>query len=76
MSSCNRLCVTAAAIGVGTADQVAYAHPICPEHGEPHEFRWNGATHDTHDGLLRWCECGAYEDEHPSVAGRVGEEPR
>lgn len=29
---CDGLCVTAADIGVGRADQVAYAHPGCPAH--------------------------------------------
>jgi hypothetical protein len=60
---CNGLCVTAADVGV-IADGVAYAHPMCPEHGEPHPFAWNGKFHETHDGLLRLCDCGAYEDEH------------
>jgi hypothetical protein len=32
MSECDGLCVTAADLGVGRADQVAYAHPGCPEH--------------------------------------------
>jgi hypothetical protein len=64
MNECNGVCITPADIGLPGYGGVAYAHPMCPEHGEPHEFRWNGKTHDTHDGLLRWCECGAYEDEH------------
>jgi hypothetical protein len=64
MSACTGLCVTAADIGVGPASQVAYGHPMCPEHGEPHDFKWSGKFHDTHDGLLRLCECSAYEDEH------------
>lgn len=63
---CNGICVTAADIGVGGYDQVAYPHPDCPAHGDPHEFKDSGKTHDTHDGLLRICECGAYEDEHIS----------
>ena len=29
---CDGLCVTAADIGVGGADQVAYPHPGCPVH--------------------------------------------
>jgi len=32
MNECDGLCVTAADIGVGPTDQVAYAHPGCPEH--------------------------------------------
>lgn len=65
---CNGICVTAADIGVGGTDQVAYPHPDCPEHGDPHPFVWSGKFHDTHDGLLRLCGCGAYEDEHKGVA--------
>jgi hypothetical protein len=29
---CNGLCVSAADIGVGSVNQIAYAHPDCPEH--------------------------------------------
>jgi hypothetical protein len=29
---CDGLCVTAADIGVGSSDQVAYPHPGCPAH--------------------------------------------
>jgi len=32
MSECDGLCVTAADLGVGSAGQVAYPHPGCPEH--------------------------------------------
>lgn len=64
MSVCNGLCLTGGDIGVPGYPGVAIAHPMCLEHGDPHEFQWNGKVHDTHDGLLRWCECGAYEDEH------------
>lgn len=64
MGSCIGFCVTGADIGVGPSDMVAYPHPMCPKHGEPHEFKWNGKFHDTHAGLLRLCGCGAYEDEH------------
>lgn len=63
MSNCNGLCMTAADISL-SGDGVAYAHPTCPEHGDPHPFEWSGKTHDTHDGVLRVCVCGAYEDEH------------
>lgn len=31
-AGCDGLCVTAADIGVGPADQVAYPHPGCPLH--------------------------------------------
>lgn len=60
---CNGLCVTGADVGV-PGPGIAYAHPACPEHGKPHCFVDSGKTHFTHDGLLRICECGAYEDEH------------
>jgi hypothetical protein len=64
-SECNGLCVIASDVGIpGYGDQIAYSHPMCPEHGHPHKFRWSGRRHDTHDGTLRVCECGAYEDEH------------
>ena len=63
MSPCNGLCVDSADIGV-PGHGIAYQHPDCPEHGDPHPFVWNGKVHDTHDGLLRLCDCGAYEDEH------------
>lgn len=29
---CDGLCVTAADVGVGRADQIAYPHPGCPAH--------------------------------------------
>lgn len=33
---CNGICMTAADIGLGEyGDMVAYAHPDCPEHGDP-----------------------------------------
>lgn len=64
---CNGLCVTAADIGVGPVSAVAYPHPMCSEHGEPHDFEWSGKTHNTHDGPQRWCKCGAYEDEHKGL---------
>lgn len=64
VSECNGLCVTAADIGVGRHDQIAYPHPMCPQHGDVHQFEWSGKTHDTHDGLLKICVCSAYEDEH------------
>jgi hypothetical protein len=37
MSECNGLCLTAADIGVPEygGNMIAYAHPECPEHGEP-----------------------------------------
>lgn len=60
VSECNGLCVTAADIGVGNYDQIAYPHPMCPQHGDVHQFEWSGKTHDTHDGLLKLCVCGAY----------------
>jgi hypothetical protein len=63
MSNCNGICLTGSDIGVPSSE-VAYPHPMCPEHGEPHQFKWNGKFHDTHDGLLRLCDCGAYEDGH------------
>lgn len=66
-AACIGLCVSAADIGVGSIDQVAYPHPSCPAHGEPHAFQDSGGTHLTHEGLLRRCVCGAYEDEHPNA---------
>lgn len=33
---CNGICLTASDIGLGEyGDVVAYAHPDCPEHGDP-----------------------------------------
>jgi hypothetical protein len=63
LSNCNGRCVDSGDIGL-PGYGIAYPHPMCPKHGEPHPFRWSGKTHDTHAGLLRLCECGAYEDEH------------
>lgn len=65
-AECNGLCVAAADIGVlgVPSGLIAYPHPACPEHGATHPFVWGGQVHDTHDGPLRVCECGAYEDEH------------
>lgn len=62
--------MTAADIGLGSFKQIAYPHPDCPEHGEPHEFADSGKRHDTHEGVLRVCSCGAYEDEHRTLALR------
>lgn len=69
MGNCSGVCVTAADLGVivSDPDAVAYPHPMCPEHGDPHPFVWNGKFHDTHDGVLRLCGCGAYEDEHSAA---------
>lgn len=64
-TTCNRRCVTARDIGLEEyGASIAYPHPCCPEHGVPHPFRWSGEVHDTHEGLLRFCKCSAYEDEH------------
>lgn len=36
MAECNGICLSAADIGVPEAgDVIAYAHPDCPEHGDP-----------------------------------------
>ena len=38
MSECNGICVTAGDIGLPEyGSMVAYAHPDCPEHGDPLE---------------------------------------
>lgn len=35
---CNGWCLSASDIGVGEyGDMIAYAHPDCPEHGDPQE---------------------------------------
>lgn len=58
-AECNGLCLDSGDVGV-PGYGIAYAHPTCPEHGDPHEF----APVDVHcSGAVR-CRCGAYEDEH------------
>lgn len=58
-TNCNGLCLTAGDIGLGGND-VAYPHPSCPEHGEPHPFELGGA-----DRLGRlMCSCGGYQSDH------------
>ena len=38
MAECNGICLSASDIGVGEyGDMIAYAHPDCPEHGDPLE---------------------------------------
>jgi hypothetical protein len=38
MSECNGICVTSSDLGVPEyGHMVAYAHPDCPEHGDPQE---------------------------------------
>lgn len=61
-ASCG-MCLDGGAVGL-PGYGIACVHPCCPEHGEQHPFMWSGRVHDTHEGPLRWCECGAYEDEH------------
>lgn len=35
-AECNGICLSASDIGVGEyGDVIAYAHPDCPEHGDP-----------------------------------------
>lgn len=52
MPECDGLCVTAADIGVGYADQIAYPHPSCPLHDPDevcecgHPDRCLSPTHD------------------------------
>ncbi|QDN64396.1 hypothetical protein [Streptomyces sp. S1D4-14] len=37
-AECNGICLSASDIGVGEyGDMIAYAHPDCPEHGDPLE---------------------------------------
>lgn len=57
---CNGICLTASDIGLPGND-VAYPHPACPEHGEPHPFELQGADHL---GRLT-CSCGGYQTDHP-----------
>lgn len=49
--NCNGRCVTAADIGVGTFLQIAYPHPMCPEHGDDpmHDYR-EVRIHELHTG--------------------------
>lgn len=37
MDECNGICLSAADIGVPEYSGIAYAHPDCPEHGDPLE---------------------------------------
>lgn len=63
--TCFGICVTAADIGVGSSAQVAYPHPLCPEHGDTPDHQYREArTHELHGGPMGVCECGAYRDDH------------
>lgn len=67
MTNCNGLCMTTYDVGLGEPGDgidptdIVYPHPMCPEHGNPHDFTLVKA-----DRLGRLvCECGGYQTEHP-----------
>lgn len=52
---CNGICLSASDIGVGEyGDMIAYAHPDCPEHGDPLEDDENAETCGGGDESLRY----------------------
>lgn len=62
-STCSGMCLTASDIGFW-GHEVAYPHPLCPEHGSPdHPYR-EVRIHDLHTGPMGVCECGEYRDLH------------
>lgn len=65
MKYCNGRCLSAADIGVGSYDQIAYPHPTCEVHAEKplHDYI-EQSVHELHQVPMGVCECGAYKDEH------------
>lgn len=61
--ACNGLCLSAADIGIPEAggNTVAYEHPMCPEHGDVHPYRFR----KTDNFGREMCECGGYRTDHP-----------
>jgi len=54
-SQCNGICLSAGDIGVPEAgDVIAYAHPDCPEHGDPLQDNENTQTCGGGDETLRY----------------------
>lgn len=54
-AECNGICLSASDIGVGEyGDMIAYAHPDCPEHGDPLEDDENTETCGGGDESLRY----------------------
>jgi hypothetical protein len=65
-AECNGVCLTPADIGLpeyGGPGVVAYAHPDCPEHGDPLEDNENAETCGGGDESLRYVR---EEDMNPS----------
>lgn len=67
--SCNGLCVTAAAIGVGSDSQVAYGHPDCDRHG--HLGSLEAAMFRLTEAQARLGRARAHHEEHPDSAGAL-----
>jgi hypothetical protein len=64
MSDCNGICLTGSDIGI-PSNEVAYAHPGCPEHGDPHDFQLG---HADKVGRLICGRCREYQTEHGDQA--------
>ena len=65
MSNHCGMCVWGSDVGVvpASGDMVAYAHPLCPEHGDGCEGYVPGERPDA-AGRYNCANCLAYEDEH------------
>lgn len=59
---CNGMCLSASDVGI-PASGIAYAHPMCPAHGDP-EHKFVPASTDGAGRL--YCQCGAIQVEHPA----------
>lgn len=66
MKLCNGICLTGSDIGL-PSNEVAYAHPNCPEHGDSadHAFEYDNTDGHGHE----YCKCGGVRETH------VGENP-
>ena len=64
MSECNGICLSAADIGVPEYPGIAYAHPDCPEHGDPLQDDENTVTCGGGDEGLRYVREEDIEEEH------------
>jgi hypothetical protein len=54
VAECNGICLSAADIGVPEAgDVIAYAHPDCPEHGDPLEDQEQDICIPSYDETVR-----------------------
>lgn len=62
---CSGACLTPADIGLPEYGGVAYAHPDCPEHGDPQPEDSENGVCGRGDESLRYVRADDIETEHP-----------